>query len=281
MKNIRVAYNVKRRTFLSFIPFIKKYYFLLIIVGCVGFVGVVSVYKLFISKPTYVYAKVKVGQGYWWASTLRPNQWFLKAIKAAKEQKDLTGKPTVRVLNTYYYPYYGTNQFDVYVMLQLKVTKQGKKGVYNFNRETIGVATPIDLEFPNVQFSGTIIELSEKPITTQLVAKTIYLTKKYSYPWEFDEIKIGDKFNNGSEDVIVIVDKAKSETNEVLKDDQGKLISTDTEKYDYITVKAKVMAYKEDSRYIYGEETILSPMRSFDFITDEYIYNGFTIAKIE
>jgi len=272
----------KRNLFVDIVRlFVRKYYIYLILVGCVAFVGVFAVYKTYVSKPLYLYAKVKVGQGYWWASTQRPNQWFVNAIRNARVQNDLAGKPIAQVLRVDYYPYYGTNQFDVYVTLKLKVTKVGNKGMYNFNRDMIGVAVPIDLEFPNVQFSGTIIELSEKPISSKLVAKTIYLTKKYSYPWEFDEIKVGDKFNNGHEDVIKIIDKAKSETNEVIRDDQGKLISSDVEKFNYITLKVKIMVRAEESRYVYGEETILLPIRGFDFITDGYIYNNFTIAKIE
>lgn len=260
---------------------IKKYYLVLIVIGCVGFVGIVALYKMFIMKPTYVYAKVKVGQGYWWATTQQPSIWMVKAIQAAQKQKDLTGEPIAQIINIDYYPYLGTSQFNVFVTLKLRVTKVGKNGMYNFNRETIGVATPIDLEFPSAQFSGVIIQLSEKPIITRLVPKIIYLTKKYSYPWEFDEIKIGDKFNDGDVDVLKILDKAKGETNEVLLNDQGKLISSQTETYNYIILKIRAMVQEEGPLYVYGEEITMSPIRGFDFVTDEYIYNNFTISKIE
>lgn len=260
---------------------IQKYYFVLIVIGCVGFVGIVTFYKMFVTKPTYVYAKIKVGQGYWWATTQQPSVWLVKAIQAAQSQKDLTGKPIAQILRVESYPYLGTSQFNVYVTLKLKVSKVGNKGMYNFNRETIGVATPIDLEFPNAQFSGVIIQISEKPIVTKLVPKVVYLTKKYSYPWEYDAIKIGDKFNDGNEDVIEILDKAKGETNEVLLSDQGKLVSSEMETYNYIVLKIRIMAKEEGPLYVYGEETTLSPIRGFDFVTNGYIFNNFTIAKIE
>lgn len=99
--------------------FIKQNYFLLIFVGCIGFAGVVAFYKLFIVKPTYVYVKVKVGQGMWWVSTQKPSAWFVKAIQEAKEQKDLTGKPLATVLAVSYYPYTlsqaMSGQYDVYL----------------------------------------------------------------------------------------------------------------------------------------------------------------------
>lgn len=273
----------KKSTFIQNIfSLFQKYYIFIVIIGCAGFVGVVFIYKSYMVKPTYVYAKVKVGQGYWWASTQQPSLWYVNAIRQAKEQKDLSGNSIAKVIRMDYYPYYGTNQFNVFVTLKLKVTKLGKKGMYSFNREPIGVSSPIDLEFPGVQFSGTIIELSDKPIASNLVAKTIYLTKKYSYPWEYDAIKIGDTFNNGNETVIEILDKGKSETNEVIRDDQGKLsTSFYPEIYNYITLKVRVLVRQEGQLLMYGEETILSPIRGFDFVTDGYIYNNFTIAKIE
>ena len=75
----------------------KRNYIVTVIVLCVLFVGVMSVYKLFIAKPTYVYVKVKVGQGLWWANTSRPNAWFVEAIKQAKVEVDLTGQPIAQI----------------------------------------------------------------------------------------------------------------------------------------------------------------------------------------
>ena len=71
------------------------------------------------------------------------------------------------------------------------MSKLGKTGKYNFKRSTIGVGAPIDFEFPNVQFSGTIMTISEKPLIEKYVEKTIYMTKKYAYLWEYDAIHIG------------------------------------------------------------------------------------------
>lgn len=279
---VHMAIRHKKSTniFSSLLKFIVAHYLIFIIIGCVGFVGVISVYKLFIKKPTYIYVKVKVGQGYWWATTQRPNIWFVRAIQDAKEEKDLSGKVVVKVMEVSYYPIYGSSQFDVYMTLRLLVTKSGSDS-YNFKRETIGVGSPIDLQFPTVQFSGTITNLESKPIQTNLIDKTVYLTKKYSYPWEYDEIKIGDYFHNNNEKVLEILDKAKGDTNEVIFDDQGKLSTTKTEEYNYIILKINVKVQEIDKNYIFAEEILLSPMRGFDFITNKYIFNGFTIHKIE
>jgi len=273
----------KKRTGIlsSLLQFIIAHYLVLIIVGCVGFVGVVSVYKLHIKKPTYIYVKVKVGQGYWWASTQKPSIWYLKAIQSAKEEIDITGKPTAKVLRVAYYPWYGSSQYDVYVTLQLSVTKVGAQGTYNFNRETIGVGGPIDLEFKNVQFSGTIIALSEKPIVPITKTRVVYLSKKYTYPWEYDAIKIGDYFNDGNSNVIEILEKAKGETNEVVLNDMGRLLSAETETYRYILLKIKMRVRQEDGQILYGDEIIVSPGRSLGLITNEFTFNDYVVSKIE
>lgn len=63
MKEISRKLKVESQKLKQFVPILKKHYFLLILIGCVGFVCFVAFYKIFISKPTYIYAKVKVGQG--------------------------------------------------------------------------------------------------------------------------------------------------------------------------------------------------------------------------
>ena len=175
----------------------------------------------FFSKPTYVYVKVKVGQGLWWANTQRPNTWFVEAIKQAKEEVDLTGQPIAQVLGVRYYRWWGGGDFNTYVTAKLKVSKLGKTGKYNFKRSTIGVGAPIDFEFPNVQFSGTIMTISEKPLIEKYVEKTVYMTKKGAYPWEYDAIHIGDQYFDGKQTVFEILSKKTQDTNNISSDYYG------------------------------------------------------------
>lgn len=276
MKQKLETWNLKRETFLSFL---KKHYFLLILVGCIGFVGLTAFYKIFISKPTYIYAKVKVGQGLWWATTQKPSSWYVQAIQNAGEQHDLIGTAKATLLNTVYYPSWTNGQYDVYTTLRLKVSK-GASG-YIFNRETIGVSTPIDLEFPTVQFSGTVVALGRQPFHEQYEDKIVYLSKKYAYPWEYDQIQIGDSFSNGQDTIFKLLDKAKGETNEVLFNDQGKLISSETETYRYIIVKAKIKVKKAGGEYIFGEEYSLTPGRNIPLVTNNLSYNDYIITKVD
>lgn len=261
--------------------FFKKNLIVLAIVFCISIVGGVSLYRLYIQEPTYIYIKVKVGQGYWWATTQKPNMWYIKAIQQAKEEKDMFGGPLATIMRVTYYPWYGTNSFDIFVTMRIKVTEVGKKGLYSFKRETIGVSSPVEFEFENVQFSGTIVALSEDPIVPITENKIVYLSKKYTYPWEYDAIQVGDYFNDGNANVIEILDKAKGETNEIIVNEGGKLISSETEEYRHISLKIKMRVREEGGQIIYGDEIIISPGRVLGFVTNGFTFNDYVVSKIE
>lgn len=261
--------------------FVKKNYFLIIFAGCIGFVGIIAIYKLFIVKPTYIYAKVKVGQGTWWASTQRPSLWFVRAIQQASEQKDLTGKPVAKILDVSYYPYYATGQYDIFVTLKLKVSKVGNMGTYNFNRETIGVSSPIDLEFPSVQFSGTIITLSQKPIQETYETKIIYLYKKAVNPWEYDQIQTGDFLFNGKEKIFEVLGKEKGSAIGELLSQFGESLNWDTQPYQYVRIKAKIRIKKEDGQPIFGEEYVVSPGRILPVVLGNLTLTDYIVTKVD
>lgn len=278
--NKKKIIHVKIATVSKF-TFIKNHLVSIMVGLCIVGVGLYGGYKLFIQKPTYIYAKVKVGQGYWWASTQKPSMWFLKAIQNAKDKRDITGKPLAKIIGVTYYPYVTTGQYDVYVTVQLSVKKTKDKDSYSFDREIIGVGSPIDLEFPNVQFSGTLIDISDKPITDSLIEKTVYISKKYAYPWEYDEIQVGDTFYNGKEKVFEVLEKTQAQTNEVLLNDLGRLNTSDTETYKYILVKARVKLKQINDQFFYGEEILISPGRPFFISTDHITLSEYVIASIE
>ncbi len=270
----------------SIILLIKKHILLAIILFCIGFIGLVWTYSHFFSKPTFVYVKIQVGQGYWWASTQRPSIWFVNAIQQAKEQKDFSGTPLSKIVNVTYYPYYATNQYDIYVIARLKVTRRGKTGPYSFNRETIGVGTPIDLEFPNVQFSGAIMDISSKPITDSYIEKTVYLTKKSTQTWEFDAINVGDTFVNGKNIMFRILEKTKGDTYNGLITDLNQNVPeqafpVDTQPYTPIMLKTKMLLRKDKDQLFFAEDLAISPGKSFGITLSSSVLNGYTVTKVE
>lgn len=265
--------------------FLVDNYFISIFFACIAFVSVVSIYKLFFVKPTYVYAKIKVGQGLWWASTQKPSMWYVEAFKRIKEtqeqEKELTGQPQAEILEVRYYPSSLSNQYDVYLLMRLKVAKMGKIGKYNFKRSTIGIGSPVDFEFPSLQFSGTIIDISEKPIKEKYEEKTIILTKRNANPWEYDSIRIGDFYFDGKEKVFEVLEKTAKDTQTLTSDIFGNYPETIPELRRYIFVKAKIKINKKDGSLIFGEEQIIAPGKIINIATNNFQFTDYLVAKVE
>lgn len=268
-------------TFKKLLKFALNNYFISIFIACILFVGFVSVFKLFFTKPTYVYARVKVGQGLWWASTQRPSWWFVQAIKPGMAQKDLVGNPVAQIISVRYYPWYSSGQYDVYVDLKLKVTANKRTGEYSFNRSTIGTGSPIDLEFPSTQFSGTIIQLNNTSLNNTYVPKTIFLTKKGAYPWEYDAIQIGDTYFDGENTVFTILDKQSSDTTIIAPDSFGNNISTTVDQKKYIIVKARILIQNVNNQLLFGEEQIIAPGKTISIATSNFTFNDYVVGGIE
>jgi len=271
-----------KKYFKKILKFFINNYFLSIFFACIAFVALVSIYKLFFVKPTYVYVKVKVGQGLWWASTQKPPAWFIDSFKNLKkdQEKDLTGKPIAEVLSIRYYPWWGSNQYDVYLLMKLKVTKMGS-GKYNFKRSAIGVGAPVDFEFPKVQFSGTIIELSEKPIKENYQEKTIIITKRNANPWEYDSIKVGDFYFDGQEKVVEILEKNAKNTQTLISDALGNYPDIAPEQRKYIFVKLKIKGKIKDNKFVFAEEQIITPGKTINLATQDFQFQDYIVAKVE
>lgn len=259
----------------------RRYMLLLLFFLALCFVGAFVGYKVVFAKPTYVYAKIKVGQGYWWANTQKPNMWFVNAITKAKEEKDALGKPVTSVLSVIYYPYFGSGQYDVYVTVRLKVSKGGTSGAFNYKRSTIGVGAPIDLEFNSVQYSGTIIALSTKPLEEQYVEKLVTLDKKNAFPWEFDSIQVGDSYFNGKMQTMQVLRKQASDTYTLAGDIYGNYPVPNDELKRYITIQVKLKGQMINKQFIYAEDQAVIPGRGISMATPNYVFNDFTIAKVE
>lgn len=275
--NLKSAIKLLR----NILKFSLENYFISLFIAAVAFVGIVSAYRLFFSKPTYVYAKAKVSQGLWWAATAKPPIWLVKAIKKGDVETDLVGKPIVEVLSVRSYPWWGSDQFDVYLTLRLKVSKNKKTGKYNFKRSALGVASPIELEFSSVQLSGTVTELSDRPFEEHSIEKTLTLTKKYAYPWEFDAIHIGDSYFDGEETVFTIVDKAETETRTLTEDLFGNYPVVAPEQKRYIVVRARIKAREINGQLFLGPEQKLNLGKSLNFSTETFTFQDYIIGAVE
>jgi len=263
------------------IRFMRVNYFISIFLACIIFVGIVSVYKLFFTKPTFVYVKVKMGQGLWWANTAKPSIWFVNNLKKGEIEQSLTGEPVAEILSVRYYPWWASGQYDVYLDMKLKVSGNEKTGKYNFKRSTIGVGAPIDLEFPQAQFSGTIINLNSTPFKDDLVQRNVYLTKRNAYPWEYEAITVGDYFFDGENRIIEILEKKAVDTIGLISDNFGNYTAEQTENKKYITVKAKITGKKVNNQFVIGEDQVVMLGKTLNISTANFTFQDYIVSKIE
>jgi len=261
--------------------FLRKNYIITIFIVCILFVGVVVVARSYLSKPTYVYVKVKVGQGLWWVTTGKPSIWLVDAIKKEDVSRNLLGNPTAEILSTRYYRWYASDQYDIYMTLRLKVSMNSKTGGYVYNRSTLSVGSPIELQFPKEEVTGTVIELDKNRIEEKLVEKTIYLVKKYAYPWEFDNIKIGDKFFDGENTIFKIIDKQNQQNMEGFSFNSPYAGASLAEPTNYITVKATALLKNKLGQWVIGEDQIIVPGKVISISTPNFVFDSYVVSRVE
>lgn len=269
-------------SFTKILEFTRRNYFISLFLIIILFVGAVSVYKLFLNpSQTYVYAKMKLGQGLWWASGAKPSIWLAKGIVKGDTEKDLLGKNIVEVLGVRYYPYYTSDQYDVYLTLKLKVGGNTKRKTYSFKRSNIGVGSPIELELPAYQVSGTITEISDQPIEDTYVEKIVNLVKQNAYPWEYDGIKIGDIYFDGENNVFEVLDKTASDITGIFSQKTYTAAPITSESRKYITVKAKIITKVKDKQLIFGEDQVIRIGKIMNISTPNFTFDTYVIGKIE
>lgn len=254
--------------------------FLLLIFFIVFFVFLFSFYKIFYQKPTYIFTKIKVSQGFWWAQTAKPPFWYLKGfenlIKNNEKEYDLSGNLQSEIIEYRVYPSKIANQYDIFLTMKLKVAKLNHLNKYSFKRSAIGISAPVDFEFPSLQFSGTIIDISEKPFSEKYQEKIFYLVKPFAYDFEYDSIKINDKYYDGKENVVEILDK------QILNDEKWLINNYNNINFGKnILIKAKFKIKKENNNYIFAEEQIIKPGAPVFFETTNFRFENYLVNKIE
>jgi hypothetical protein len=235
---------------------------------------------MFTSESHFIYAKVKVSQGLWWAATQKPSIWYAQALKKGDIEGSLTGKADAEIISARYYPWWGNDQYDVYLTVKMDVTKNEKKGTYTFKRAPLAISSPVDFEFSGAQVSGTVVALFEEPFVNDYQEKIITLTKKSAYPWEFDAIHVGSVYFNGEEDVFEVISKSSENSSYLTTDNSGNFPGF-SENMRYITVRAKVKVKTVGNEFIFGEEQIVRIGKNFNISVPGFTFEEYTVGDIE
>lgn len=259
-------------------------YFLTIILAILIVVGSIIVYKKATTKDHIVYVKVKVSQGYWWANTLRPSMWLIKALQKGDADSSLSGKPNAIIQDVTYYPVANytqyVDQYDLYLTVKLRVNKNDKTNKYSYNRAAITVGSPIDFEFKNAQITATVIGMSEKPYEDVYVDKIVVLTKKFVNPSEYEIIKTGDVYYDGREQVVEILEKEAVDAYELYSGVDNNYPIT-AERLVNITIKAKMRLHERGDALFFGEEVQIINGKKINLETSSYILDQYLITSVE
>lgn len=211
------------------------------------------------ANPQYVYAKVKVGSGFWWQREVKPGVWFIAAVQKGDVERDLLGTKLAEILAVRRYP--AGDGWKIFLTMKLAASRNEGLGTYDFKGETLAVGSPIELELSRAKITGTVIELSEKELVEGYVEKALVLTKKEPETWEYGAIRVGDTFFDGEEVVLEVMDKEM----------EGK----------EIRVRVKVKAQGKGKLLIFGEEEQVKVGIPFPFVTTNFFSEDYRIAEIK
>lgn len=262
------------------VPFI-----ILTFLGITTLTLIFSTFKLFTSQSTDLYVKIKMSQGLWWSSTTKPSYWYTQAFKVGDQALDLLGKPIATIENLTYYSAgkeLNPDQYNIYFDIKLSTKFSRKNNSYQYDRGQLAIGVPISIDFPQAQLTGTVIEITQNPLSTDLVEKNVILFKIKSSPWEFDSLIIGDKYFNGNENVFELTDKSLGNNYYYYLDPLDKLLYYELPSPNIVnlTITAKIKFKELNGQYFFGEDQLAAPGNSLSIITPNFDYSNFTITKI-
>lgn len=236
------------------------------------------------SQEDYIYAKVRVSQGFWWASSAKPSYWFNDVVAAGDTEKNLLGVNEAEILEVKTYPAESNpeaNLYNIYFTAKLKADYNKRTEKFHYNRTTLVAGAPLNLETSRGQISGTILDISLAPFEEEYVEKTVYLTKKAAYPWEYDAIRLGDTYHDGVREVFEVIDKSQSSVGRISEDVYGNLLPSSIDDARYISVIAKIVVQKDGQNLLFGEEKVLSPGSEILVTTNNFNFEDFYISRVE
>lgn len=270
--------------------FLRKNYFISIFFAVILFTSIIIGAKTILTKSTYVYVKVKMGQGFWWAGTLKPAIWYASSIKKGDIKYDLLGKREVQVVEVRRYPswspMWATSQNDVYVTLRLKASLNKKTGEYSFNRSILSIGSPIELQFPRTDITGTVINMSTAPLKDNYVEKIIYLVFQNGYnkdfAYRYDSIAVGGKYFDGEDYVFEVLDKwLEKNILPISNNLNGQVYEREVETTQSIVVKVKTKLIKKENGMYYGQDYKINVNSFVPFSTDNYFFENYVVRKVE
>ncbi len=238
-------------------------------------------FKPQLGENKYLYVTIKLNQGVWWSISLRPGIWFLNGLKKGDYESDFFNNKSAEIISIKYYQqqdFANVNKFDIFVTLKLKASLVNDQ--YFYKRVNLLIGSPINFYFKKTYLTGTIIDIKDN-LEDNYIEKTVKITKKQASPWEYDIIKIGDKYFDGENYLLEVIDKKTFPVSLITTDYYGANNFNYMESRQFIEVVLKVKFKKNNkNQYIFGEEQVIKKGDVVNFATDNMLFVGYSIADI-
>ena len=118
-------------------------------------------------------------------------------------------------------------------------------------------------------------------IVDKYVDKIVYLTKPFAYTWEYDGIKIGDKFFDGQEKAIQILDKFPGDYVSVNSPYKSVIDQSLSQTRQGVTIKLKLTGVIIDEQFVFGNDQVVAPGKTLYIATDNFSFTDYLVSKVE
>ncbi len=266
---------------------LRRNYLISIFIVIALVAGLVYIYKSFIGKSEYFYARVRVDYPSSYYS--KPDVWLASSLKQGDKEYSLLGGTDAQIINTRYYSVgnaNNTNVFSIFLTLKLSGNFNKSKEIYTFQRTPLSVGSAISLNFSSGQIEGTVIELSPSPMNDKYVNKTVTLIWRTGYsqdfPYFYNNLPVGDKYFDGKDYVFEVLSKNLERTTLSVPDYlTGQVLSGDTTVLQNIIITARLKVLEKDGQLIYGGDQILKVGNNLNISTQNFNYNFFVVSNIQ
>ncbi|HRN70502.1 MAG TPA: hypothetical protein PLS49_04930 [Candidatus Woesebacteria bacterium] len=264
--------------------FVRNNY-LVVLFGCMLFiVGSILLLRFLTQEEKTIYVKVKVSQGLWWASTLKPSIWLAESLQVGDKEVNLSGKPIAEILEVRKYPLaipnYISEQYDVFLIVKMQANYNENTQKYNFKRSDITVGGPIEYEFQKTTITGTVIEMSDKPLIEEYIEKIVTLKKELAQEWEYDSIVVGDSYFDGKDVMLEIRDKNITNTFNAVSQQGTNYPTFSTRRVDIVTT-VNMKLKKNTNIYVLREELPITLGRRINLALEDSILTDFIVTDIQ
>lgn len=206
----------------------------------------------FKERPTWVKAGIKISSPHWWSKDTIPPYWLADTIKIGDKEIGIFNQVVVQVEDVQVFETTKERK-DVYLTVKLRANYNKRIDRYVYKGQPVEVGSPIELHLGKTFVQGLVTFVANKEEKLEEFVITGKVINKF--PWEVENIKVGDKMKDGQERVIAEVIDRKIELADYLTTDwQGNVyLRKRPDRRDAI-FKIRIKASQRGSNFYFRQE---------------------------